>query len=85
MLKASLVERRLDLPETQMKSLVERTFAEADTNHDNRISFEEYEAMVRKHPSILSNMTIDTSALTAEWEAQRAAAAASAAGETGKL
>lgn len=64
MLKASLVERRLDLPEVQMRSLVDRTFAEADTNHDGKISFDEYAAMVKKHPTILSNMTIDTAVLT---------------------
>lgn len=65
MLKASLMERHLDLPESQMRALVERTFTEADGNGDGRISLEEYKEMVRKHPTILSNMTINTATLFA--------------------
>lgn len=63
LLKASLIEHSLQLPEAAMRSLVDTTFAEADLNGDGKISFDEYEAMVRKHPIIIANMTINSNAL----------------------
>lgn len=58
LLKASLVENSLGIPEEQLSSLVDATFAEADTDGDGRISFEEYRVLVTKHPSMIGNMTI---------------------------
>jgi len=59
MLKASLVDNYMnDLGEEQMKALVEKTFMEADTNNDGKISFDEYKEMVKKYPQILENFTI---------------------------
>ncbi len=60
LLRASLVENSLGIPEEQLQSLVDATFAEADTDGDGKISFEEYRVLVTKHPSMISQMTIST-------------------------
>jgi len=61
MLKASLVESTgLDLSEEQLRVLVEQTFSEVCVDDDDRISFKEYDAMVRRNPSILESLTIRT-------------------------
>jgi len=59
-----------------MHALVDATFQEADVNKDGKISFEEYAAMVdnilndklltcqvKKHPTIIDNMSISSSVL----------------------
>lgn len=61
LLRASLVDAALDVSEAQLEQLVEATFREADINRDGKISFDEYRAMVLKHPGMLSNMTINSS------------------------
>lgn len=63
LLKAALSENMLDLTDEQIGTLVDDTFAQVDSNGDGRISFEEYEQMVRAHPSFLQFLTIDTSSL----------------------
>lgn len=61
MLKASLFEDcELALSEEQMRNLVEHTFSEVCGDSDGRISFIEYDAMVRRNPSILDSLTIRT-------------------------
>lgn len=60
LLEASLVENSLGIPTEQLNSLVDATFAEADTDKDGKISFEEYRVLVTKHPSMIGNMTITT-------------------------
>lgn len=60
MLEASLVENSLGIPQEQLNSLVDATFAEADTDGDGKISFEEYRVLVTKHPNMISNLTIST-------------------------
>eukprot|EP00762_Andalucia_godoyi_P006326 ANDGO_05858.mRNA.1 Calcineurin B-like protein 2 len=54
LLHASLMERSVDISEAQLNNLVEGTFLEGDVNKDHNISFEEYKALVAKHPAILS-------------------------------
>lgn len=60
LLEACLAENGLSLPSEQLKSLVDKTFEEADVDGDGGISFNEYRALVSKHPSMISNMTITT-------------------------
>lgn len=59
MVEASLIEADLNLPDERLKELVDNTFAEADKDGDGQISFEEYRALVEKHPNMLNNMNID--------------------------
>ncbi len=58
MLKASLFENFVQLSELQMRNLVDSTFAEVDINNDGKISFEEYNQMVKKYPQIVEGLTI---------------------------
>jgi serine/threonine-protein phosphatase 2B regulatory subunit len=60
LLDASLMQAEVDLPEEAVRGLVNATFEEADVDKDNKISFEEYKAMVLKHPEMLSAVTIST-------------------------
>eukprot|EP01116_Phalansterium_solitarium_P014388 TRINITY_DN32028_c0_g1_i1.p3 TRINITY_DN32028_c0_g1~~TRINITY_DN32028_c0_g1_i1.p3 ORF type:complete len:194 (+),score=47.77 TRINITY_DN32028_c0_g1_i1:679-1260(+) len=55
MLKASA----RGLTDEQMHTMVDSTFAEADTNSDELISLQEYEAMVRRHPRVIDNLSIN--------------------------
>jgi serine/threonine-protein phosphatase 2B regulatory subunit len=58
-LSASLAEHpQLVLSATQITSLIDATFREADSNADGVISYEEYEQMVLNHPAILEHMTV---------------------------
>eukprot|EP01027_Heterolobosea_sp_BB2_P002825 GEZU01004239.1.p1 GENE.GEZU01004239.1~~GEZU01004239.1.p1 ORF type:complete len:136 (+),score=42.84 GEZU01004239.1:592-999(+) len=58
LLEASFAENSLGLTTEQLSSLVDGTFAEADTDGDGKITFEEYKKLVQKHPGMISNMTI---------------------------
>ncbi len=57
-LKASLHDSFIDMTDEQMHLLVDSTFAECDTNHDDQISFDEYREMVIQHPSIAQFLTL---------------------------
>ena len=60
MLGACLVQNPLNLSQAQIEQLVDSTFAEADSDGDGRISFDEYRTMVNKHPSLLNSMTLSS-------------------------
>lgn len=62
-LKASLFDNGLNLTEAQMRAAVDATFAEADTDNNGKISFDEYKRMVLRHPGMIKNMTISTPGL----------------------
>ncbi len=57
-LKASLQENNMGLNEDQIRSLVDKTFREADTNGDGLIDYTEYKALVLKHPLMIKHMTL---------------------------
>jgi len=59
MLKTSLRENGVGLTPAQIDQVIRATFSEADINGDGFIDFDEYKKLVAKHPSILSNMTLD--------------------------
>jgi len=59
MLKTSLTENGVHFTRAQIELIIRSTFEEADVNRDGFIDFEEYKAIVNKHPSILDNMTLD--------------------------
>jgi len=59
MLQASLLENCFfGLSETQLKNIIDYTFEHVDANHDERISREEYKALVTKYPSALEDFKL---------------------------
>lgn len=59
MFMASLQGELSGIPERVIDDLVSASFAEADTNGDGLIDFEEFTHMCEKHPTILEAMTLD--------------------------
>ncbi|KAG9397400.1 EF-hand domain pair [Carpediemonas membranifera] len=57
-LKASLQENSMGLNDDQIRSLVDKTFEEADMNGDGLIDYNEYKALVLKHPVMIKHMTL---------------------------
>eukprot|EP01094_Clydonella_sp_ATCC50884_P011007 TRINITY_DN2081_c0_g1_i1.p1 TRINITY_DN2081_c0_g1~~TRINITY_DN2081_c0_g1_i1.p1 ORF type:complete len:205 (-),score=85.60 TRINITY_DN2081_c0_g1_i1:1058-1672(-) len=59
MLEVSMVDTGfIQLSEEEMVELVQQTFVQVDEDGDGVISFAEYEAMVRRNPSIVEFLTI---------------------------
>ncbi|KAL0485251.1 serine/threonine-protein phosphatase 2B regulatory subunit [Acrasis kona] len=50
-------DQQPEITEDQLGSLVDATFAEADMDGDNKLSYEEFKSLVNKSPGIISNMT----------------------------
>jgi len=60
MLRSSLLENCiLGLSEAQLVKIIDYTFLHVDANHDEKISFDEYKSLVKKHPSVLEDFKVD--------------------------
>mmetsp|Transcript_9131 Transcript_9131/g.21670 ORF Transcript_9131/g.21670 Transcript_9131/m.21670 type:complete len:211 (-) Transcript_9131:94-726(-) len=66
LLSASLEENGVPMGAAAIDGLVESTFAQADTNRDGFIDFEEYHQMVIKHPALLKPLTMNVAEIIAE-------------------
>ncbi|XP_039812549.1 calcineurin B-like protein 10 isoform X2 [Panicum virgatum] len=58
MVIATLMESQLELSDDLVEVILDKTFEEADTDKDNRISRVEWKAYVLWHPSAIKKMTL---------------------------
>lgn len=58
MVTTLVVDAGIKMTTKDIEHVIERTFEQTDTKRDGVIDFEEFRAMVQKHPQVLENMTI---------------------------
>ena len=57
-LKSSMEESSIQLPEDRLDQLTTILFEDADTDNSGSITFEELSTELEKHPGVLENLTI---------------------------
>ncbi|PQQ13248.1 calcineurin B-like protein 10 isoform X2 [Prunus yedoensis var. nudiflora] len=58
MVVATLLESGIHVPDETLEAIVNKTFADADSDKDDKISKDEWKAFALQHPTLLKNMTL---------------------------
>lgn len=58
MILAILTEKGMSLPNETLEDIIQKTFKDADTDMDGRISKYEWKVFATQHPTLLRNMTL---------------------------
>ncbi|GJN17898.1 hypothetical protein PR202_gb05005 [Eleusine coracana subsp. coracana] len=58
MVVATLMESQVELTDDLVEAIIDKTFEDADTDKDNKISREEWKAFVLERPSVIRKMTL---------------------------
>lgn len=67
MLEACIQENSINIPAACLETIVAKTMADVDLDHDGFISYDEYRALGSSNPHMLNHVTFNISGIIAEY------------------